>query len=180
MGSIEALLTGREISDFAKVSIKFFESLVHTALFKIRGHPSCLVWVTQHDALPCFASFCFVLYGQNKPLTYVLIFDYNTGCNRFAQCPWGISYMCIVWNGYSYSLKNDMLEITKHPGKAKQCKTRQDKTRRHPDKTMFPGFDKYHIWKETMQLDTCQIWILYSIGIKFYVKSVKWWHRINS
>ena len=50
---------------------------------------------------------------------------------------------------YSYLLeKCVMLKITKKPRQRKtgQHQARQDKTRRHPDKMMPPGFEKYCIY----------------------------------
>ena len=73
----------------------------------------------------------YIQGNQNKPLPYMLMAVSNIGCNWFAQCPWGIWYMCKVWARYSYFFKNcDLLKITKNPDRARRGKPRHDKTRR--------------------------------------------------
>ena len=64
------------------------------------------------DATPRIVFFCFIL------LCHLALTTSNTGFNWFVPCPWGISYMCQVSNGCSYTSNHYvMFKITKTTGK---------------------------------------------------------------
>ena len=92
-----------------------------------------LVVSGRRNATHCLLLFHLALsfMTHNQPLTFMLMTTYNTGFNWFTPCPWGISYMRKVSNGYSYTSNHYvMFKITKTPEKARRRKTRQGKIRR--------------------------------------------------
>ena len=96
-----------------------------------------LFHVSKRCHWPRLVSSSLSCISQNRSLPCMLMTVSNTGCNCFAQCHCGISYMCKTWNWYSYLLKVcDMLKINKNLDKRRRrSKTRQDKTRRGDTQT---------------------------------------------
>ena len=80
---------------------RLFTKSAYTAFFKTSGHHSCLVWLTQRDALPCLVSPCFGLCGHN---------DFSLQCTI---CHWRKYFLeCICENdGYVWSLLSRVSKI---------------------------------------------------------------------
>ena len=70
---------------------------MYNIFFKARGKPSCLVWLTQNNVLPCLVSSWFVLYGSNYTIPMLMTVS-NNDFNLPVPCSWGIYIyiLCLI------------------------------------------------------------------------------------
>ena len=104
--------------------------------FKTRGRPPCLSgW---YNATPCpvLSGLALSCLDQNTPLTYMLVAVSNTSCKWFAQCRWGILYMCkcemethIYWNIMYHRYNKKKNDVSRGKPRQGEAVTRQGVSR---------------------------------------------------